>query len=207
MFQIHGKILPTSHAHLEMFGHTRERSPEFLRAPMARIVPGRVLAAGRRRVAEGARLEIGSLQRSDAHQHSPTHWPSTTSRNDDVHQRLPVNRRVCPGFRGVCDTVLTQNRSLFKRRLTNAHGLVHLIWQYAPREGDCGGVAKRNHERARRTRLSRISRTCEFWTHLRPSAPFSSLEVALRIRPLEGFRSRRPSTNQGHRREVSEPTS
>jgi hypothetical protein len=46
--------------------------------------------------------------RADAHQIPPTHSRSTTSRNNDVHQRVPVNDRVAPGFRGVCDTVLTQ---------------------------------------------------------------------------------------------------
>jgi len=46
--------------------------------------------------------------RADAHQHSPTQFPLTTSRNNDVHRRVPVNHGVCPGFRGACDTVLTQ---------------------------------------------------------------------------------------------------
>ena len=63
--------------------------------------------------------------RADAHQIPPTHFRSTTSRNNDVLQRVHVNRGVCPGFRGVCDTVLTQSRFLFKRRHTDAHGLVH----------------------------------------------------------------------------------
>jgi len=31
---------------------------------------------------------------------------STTSRNNDVHRCIPVNRGVDPGFRGVSDTVL-----------------------------------------------------------------------------------------------------
>jgi hypothetical protein len=48
MFQIQGKTLPISRVDLEMFGHTREKSPEFLRASVARIVPRRVFA-GRRR--------------------------------------------------------------------------------------------------------------------------------------------------------------
>jgi hypothetical protein len=37
------KTLPISHVQLKMFGHIRENSPEFLRAPMARLVPRRVL--------------------------------------------------------------------------------------------------------------------------------------------------------------------
>ena len=45
-----------------MFGHTRENSLEFLLAPMACVVPSRVLAGGRRRVVEGARLEIDSAR-------------------------------------------------------------------------------------------------------------------------------------------------
>jgi hypothetical protein len=60
MFQIHRKTLPISHVQLEMFGHTREKSPEFLRASMARIVPGRVSAGRRRRVVERSTLGIDS---------------------------------------------------------------------------------------------------------------------------------------------------
>jgi hypothetical protein len=50
------------------------------------------------------------LARADAHQNAPTHSGSTTSTNNDLLQRVPVNDRVAPGFRGVCDTVLTQRR-------------------------------------------------------------------------------------------------
>ena len=57
MFQNHPKRLPISHLQLKTFGHTGENSPEFLRAPMARVVLSRVFAGGRRRVVEGARLE------------------------------------------------------------------------------------------------------------------------------------------------------
>ena len=46
--------------------------------------------------------------RADAHQIPPTQFRSTTSRNNDLLQRIPVNDGVAPGFRGVCDTVLTQ---------------------------------------------------------------------------------------------------
>jgi hypothetical protein len=69
--------------------------------------------------------------RADARQIPPTHFRSTTSRNNDVLQRVHVSRGVCPGFRGVCDTVLTQTRFLFKRRHIDAHGLVHSICHYA----------------------------------------------------------------------------
>src|SRR5262245_46204626 len=51
--------------------------------------------------------------RADAHQIPPTHFRSTSSRNIDTRRRVLVNAGVCPGFRGVCDTVLTQNGSSF----------------------------------------------------------------------------------------------
>jgi len=44
--------------------------------------------------------------RSYAQQHPPTEFPLTTSRNNGVRRGVPVNHGVCPGFRGVCDTVL-----------------------------------------------------------------------------------------------------
>ena len=47
---------------------------------------------------------------SNAQRHAPTHSPSTTSRNTDVHRSGPVNHGVCPGFQGASDTVLTQDR-------------------------------------------------------------------------------------------------
>jgi len=46
------------------------------------------------------------LARTDAHQIPRTHFWSTTSRNNDLHQWVPANHHVCPGFRGACDTVL-----------------------------------------------------------------------------------------------------
>src|SRR6476646_1891789 len=46
--------------------------------------------------------------RADAHRSPPTHFRSTTSRNNDLLRRVPVNDGIAPGFRGVCDTVLTQ---------------------------------------------------------------------------------------------------
>src|SRR3954468_22676316 len=46
--------------------------------------------------------------RADAHKIPARHSRSTTSRNIDTRRRVPVNHDVCPGFRGVCDTVLTQ---------------------------------------------------------------------------------------------------
>src|SRR6476660_8656787 len=53
--------------------------------------------------------KLNPLARADAHQIAPTLSRSTTSRNNDLLQRVPVNDGVAPGFRGVCDTVLTQN--------------------------------------------------------------------------------------------------
>ena len=49
------------------------------------------------------------LARADAHQIPPTQFPSTTFRNSDVRRRVPVNHGVDQAFRGVSDTVLTQN--------------------------------------------------------------------------------------------------
>jgi hypothetical protein len=46
--------------------------------------------------------------RADAHRIPPTHFRSTTSPYNDVRRPVPVNHGVDPGFRGVCDTVLTQ---------------------------------------------------------------------------------------------------
>jgi hypothetical protein len=43
MFQNHQQTLPIPHVQLKTFGHTRENSPEFLRAPMARVVQVGVL--------------------------------------------------------------------------------------------------------------------------------------------------------------------
>jgi hypothetical protein len=47
--------------------------------------------------------------RADAYKIPPTHFRSKTSRNIDMRRRVPVNDGACPGFRGVCDTVLTQS--------------------------------------------------------------------------------------------------
>ena len=38
--------------------------------------------------------------RADAHEIPPTHSRSTTSRNNDLLQRVPVSDGVAPGFRG-----------------------------------------------------------------------------------------------------------
>jgi hypothetical protein len=46
--------------------------------------------------------------RADAQQIPPTHFRCNDFRNIDVRRRVPVNHGVDPGFRGACDTVLTQ---------------------------------------------------------------------------------------------------
>src|SRR6185295_15588541 len=62
--------------------------------------------------------------RADAHQIPPTHSRSTTSSNDDVQACVPVNAGVHPGFRGVCDTVLTQNGFVFLGKHNDAYAAV-----------------------------------------------------------------------------------
>src|SRR5262245_13183565 len=52
--------------------------------------------------------KLDRFTRADAYQIPPAHLRSTSSRNNDMQRRVPVNRGLCPGFRGVCDTVLTQ---------------------------------------------------------------------------------------------------
>jgi hypothetical protein len=61
------------------------------------------------------------LPRADAHQNPPTQSPSTTSRNNDARERVPVSRGICRGFRGVCDTVLTQNAVPVSEIRADAH--------------------------------------------------------------------------------------
>src|SRR5260221_9653428 len=48
------------------------------------------------------------VARADAHQMPPTHARINDFRNIDVCRRVLVNDGVPLGFRGVCDTVLTQ---------------------------------------------------------------------------------------------------
>ena len=65
------------------------------------------------------KLTLAAL--SNAHRHAPTHSPSTTSRNNDVHRSVPVNHGVCPGFQKVSDTVLTQNAVTLSEISANVH--------------------------------------------------------------------------------------
>ena len=64
------------------------------------------------------------LARADAHQSPPTHFRSTTSRNIDTRLRVPVTEGVCLGFRGACDTVLTQCRSRLARTHIDEHQVI-----------------------------------------------------------------------------------
>src|SRR5262249_37590717 len=48
------------------------------------------------------------LTLTDAQQHASTHVRSSRSRNNEVLRDVPVSGDVHRGFRGVCDTVLTQ---------------------------------------------------------------------------------------------------
>src|ERR1700730_18208935 len=59
--------------------------------------------------------------RADAHQIPPTHSRSTTSRNINTRRGVPVNDGVTPGFRGACDTVLTQTLIAFIEIPTNVY--------------------------------------------------------------------------------------
>src|SRR5262249_40949104 len=59
--------------------------------------------------------------RADAHQILPTHVGSISSRYNELLRDAPVNDDVHRGFRGVCDTVLTQSRSQLVSRRTDVH--------------------------------------------------------------------------------------
>src|SRR4051812_416634 len=59
--------------------------------------------------------------RADAHQILPTHFPINNFRNTDLLRHVPVTDALHQGFRGVCDTVLTQNRRRLTRTRTDTH--------------------------------------------------------------------------------------
>jgi hypothetical protein len=46
--------------------------------------------------------------RADALQIPPMHFPFNNFRNSDINRRIPATDALFQGFRGVCDTVLTQ---------------------------------------------------------------------------------------------------
>jgi hypothetical protein len=116
-----------------------------------------------------------SAARADAHQDPPTQFRSTTSRNNDVRRRVLVNHGVCPGFRGVCDTVLTQ-----KPIEITAYDSV------------CTGT--RDPRRPASLRISYVLNTCSSGTRGRPRPTRPSTEAHSRSRDrLPGSRStRRP---------------
>jgi hypothetical protein len=60
--------------------------------------------------------------RADAHQIPPAHVGSISSRYNEVLRDAPVSDVVHRGFRGVCDTVLTQNDSRLPLTAINAYG-------------------------------------------------------------------------------------
>jgi hypothetical protein len=47
--------------------------------------------------------------RADAHPFLPTHSPIKKFRDNNARRHVPVNDALHQGFRGVCDTVLTQS--------------------------------------------------------------------------------------------------
>ena len=51
------------------------------------------VAQTRAKADEGARSELTPAAPADAHRNAPTHSPSTTSRNNGVHQECPRNSR------------------------------------------------------------------------------------------------------------------
>jgi hypothetical protein len=63
--------------------------------------------------------------RADAHQIVRTHFPINNFRCNNLRRYVPVNDALHQGFRGVCDTVLTQRRTLVKRTLMDAQRRVH----------------------------------------------------------------------------------
>ena len=69
---------------------------------------------------------------SDAQQHPPTHSRSTTSRNIDTRRHVLVNHRVDRGFRGVCDTVLTQSSRQFMATNIYAHRFISNLRDVKP---------------------------------------------------------------------------
>jgi hypothetical protein len=73
MFQNHRQTLPISHVQLETFGFTRENSPEFLRAPMARVVPSRFLLEAASAWLKEHAWKLIPAARADAHRNAPRH--------------------------------------------------------------------------------------------------------------------------------------
>ena len=108
--------------------------------------------------------------RADAHQIAPTHSRSTTSRNNDLLQRVAVNDGAAPGFRGVCDTVLTQSANPLTSTHTNTHHVTrceHVIHDITTTQV----VVDAPHKDLRRARASSLS--------LIPTSTRSATAIAL----------------------------
>jgi hypothetical protein len=77
--------------------------------------------------------------RADTYQIPPTQFRSTTSRNNDLSRSVAVNDGADPGFRGACDTVLTQFLDSVTPTMTDAHRRVPIAqemrapWAQSPR--------------------------------------------------------------------------
>ena len=62
---------------------------------------------------------------ADAQQNPPTHVRSSSSRYKEVLRDAPVTDDVHRGFRGVCDTVLTQSKRRFPATSMNRDAVIH----------------------------------------------------------------------------------
>jgi hypothetical protein len=54
--------------------------------------------------------KLNPAARADAHQIPPTQFPINDLHDIDMRRSVAVSEGVSPGFRGPCDTVLTQTR-------------------------------------------------------------------------------------------------
>jgi hypothetical protein len=104
--------------------------------------------------------KLNPLARADAHQIAPTHSRSATSRNNDVHWCIPVNRGVDPGFRGVCDTVLTQFGFALSLTHTEQYGAVPRRETRADLPHLTGSPGGRVEHRYPRTAVAGLAWTC-----------------------------------------------
>ena len=74
--------------------------------------------------------KVNLLARAEAHQNPPTQFRFNDFRNINVLRRLPVSDDVAPGFRGVCDTVLTQSELELALRHTDEHRVIRSPQRY-----------------------------------------------------------------------------
>ena len=92
--------------------------------------------------------------RVDAHQNPPTHHRSISCRYNEVLRDAPVSDDVHPGFRGVCDTVLTQKLNALRTMRVAVRPYASLIasWPFGPVEAIWSIVAVRRWWCARAAR-------------------------------------------------------